>query len=154
MLNDFIIRLFFETIYFSLIIFLVLFYLKLSRIVIRYRREFKVSLGSKKNEKLERVIRAHANFNEHVPLGIVLSFFTYFNNFIILSCIALIFLFVGRILHAKSIIDINEKKIGFNARIIGMRLTFYSHLISILGIILYLIQMIYYNLKNVLPSNT
>ena len=118
MLNDFIIRLFFENIYFFLIIFLVLFYLKLSRVVIKVRREFKISLGYKKHEKLERAIRAHANFNEHVPLGIVLSFFTYFNNFIILSCIALIFLFVGRILHAKSIIDINEKKIGFNARIL------------------------------------
>ena len=153
MLNDFIIRLIFETIYFSLIIFLVLFYLKLSRVVIKVRREFKISLGYKKHEKLERAIRAHANFNEHVPLGIVLSFFTYFNNFIIFSCIALTFLFIGRLLHAKSIIDINEKKVGFNSRILGMRLTFYSHLISIIGITLYLIQIMYYNLKNTIPSH-
>lgn len=148
MLNDFIVRIFFETIYFSLVIFLGLFYIKLCKFVIDLRRKLKISIGHKNNPELYKAIRAQTNFNEQVPLGIILSFFTYFNNYIIFSCVSLIFLAVGRFLHARSIFYTEEQKKILKMRFYGMRFTFYSHLVSIFGVIIYLIQMIYYSFKN------
>ncbi|MDZ7791163.1 MAG: MAPEG family protein [Xanthomonadales bacterium] len=51
---------------------LVLLYLALSLQVIRLRRTLQVGLGSGGNEVLDRAVRAHANFAEYVPLGLLL----------------------------------------------------------------------------------
>ena len=50
---------------------LALIYIKLSRNIILLRREHKISLGSGKSKDLEKAIRAQANFNEYVPLGLI-----------------------------------------------------------------------------------
>ena len=50
-----------ELIYFISIIYLSLFYIKLSRNVVNQRRLTKTPIGFK-SVKLERAIRAHANF--------------------------------------------------------------------------------------------
>ena len=57
-----------EIIYFFLIIYLTLFYIKLFRNVVNQRRITKSPIGSK-DIKLERAIRAHANFCETVPIS-------------------------------------------------------------------------------------
>ena len=43
---------------------LALIYVKLSKNIIKIRRERKISLGSGKSSDLEKAIRAQANFNE------------------------------------------------------------------------------------------
>ena len=107
--------------YASLLAFI---YIKLSTNVIELRRLHKISLGHKNHKDLEQAIRAHANFIEYVPLGLIL-----------LSCLELnkihpviVFLlggllFIGRFLHAKSFTmpDIDKTK-----RIQGMNCTFWS----------------------------
>lgn len=51
---------------------LTLWFILLSLHVIHCRREARVSLGDGGNVSLQRAIRAHANFAEHVPLALVL----------------------------------------------------------------------------------
>ena len=111
-----------EIIYFFLIIYLSLFYIKLFRNVVTLRRSTKSSIGSK-DIKLDRAIRAHANFCETVPISFFLSLILYFNNLLIFSVPAIIFLSIGRTVHAKAISDINE---DLKKRVIGMRLTIIS----------------------------
>ena len=57
-----------ELIYFLSIIYLSLFYIKLFRNVVNQRRLTKTPIGFK-SVKLERAIRAHANFCETVPIN-------------------------------------------------------------------------------------
>ena len=96
-----------EIIYFFLVIYLSLFYIKLFRNVVDQRRLTKSSIGSK-DIKLERAIRAHANFCETVPINLFLSLLLYFNNLLFFSVPAIIFLSIGRTIHANAISDINE----------------------------------------------
>ena len=71
-------RIILESIFLSTVIFLVLFYIKLFRKVIYFRGKEKIALGGGDAEQLIRAMRAHSNFNENVPLGLVLSMFLYF----------------------------------------------------------------------------
>ena len=56
-----IVRTIFEILYLFSILFLVKQYINLFRNVVALRQETKTSIGSK-NKKLDRAIRAHANF--------------------------------------------------------------------------------------------
>ena len=97
-----------EIIYFFLIIYLSLFYIKLFRNVVSLRRSTKSPIGSK-DIKLDRAIRAHANFCETVPISFFLSLILYFNNLLIFCCSSNnSFLSIGRTIHAKAISDMNE----------------------------------------------
>ena len=62
---------------------LALWFVVLSLHVIRCRREARVSLGDGGNGRLQRAIRAQANFAEYVPLALVLlpAFVMYMNRF-------------------------------------------------------------------------
>ena len=111
-----------ELVYFFLIIYLSLFYIKLFRNVVNHRRLTKTSIGFKSIE-LERAIRAHANFCETVPISFFLSLLLYFNNLLIFAVPAIIILCVGRTIHAISVSDVNE---DLTKRRRGMRLTFFS----------------------------
>ena len=51
---------------------LVFIFIKLSFSVIELRKIHKVSIGSGGVDALERAMRAHANFAEYAPLGLVL----------------------------------------------------------------------------------
>ena len=128
-----------ELVYFFLIIYLSLFYIKLFRNVVNHRRLTKTSLGYKSIE-LERAIRAHANFCETVPISFFLSLLLYFNNLLIFAVPAIIILCVGRTIHAISVSDVNE---DLTKRRRGMRLTIFSIYIQILGILYYIFQLIY-----------
>ena len=96
-----------EIIYFFLVIYLSLFYIKLFRNVVNQRRLTKSPIGSK-DIKLERAVRAHANFCETVPINLFLSLLLYFNNLLFFSVPAIIFLSIGRTIHANAISDVNE----------------------------------------------
>ena len=137
-----------ELIYFFLIIYLSLFYVKLFRNVVNQRRLTKTSIGFKSIE-LERVIRAHTNFCETVPINFFLSLLLYFNNLLIFAVPAIIILCIGRTIHALSISDINE---DLSKRRIGMRLTIFSIYIQLLGILYYIFQLIYIFIKSLEQS--
>jgi uncharacterized protein len=103
---------------------LAIIYVRLSFAVIALRRANQVSLGTGGNDALERAIRAHGNFSEYVPIGIIL-----------IACLELngapwwlvavpgISLTLGRILHAKGI---HQPPPHFSNRIRGMQLTFFT----------------------------
>ncbi len=137
-----------ELIYFFLIIYLSLFYVKLFRNVVNQRRLTKTSIGFKSIE-LEKVIRAHANFCETVPINFFLSLLLYFNNLLIFAVPAIIILCIGRTIHALSISDVNE---DLSKRRIGMRLTIFSIYIQLLGILYYIFQLIYIFIKSLEQS--
>ena len=133
-----------ELIYFFLIIYLSLFYIKLFRNVVRQRRLTKTSIGFKIIE-LERVIRAHANFCETVPINLFLSLLLYFNNLLIFAVPAIIILCIGRTIHALSVSNVNE---DLTKRRKGMRLTIYSIYIQLIGVLYYIFQLIYIFIKS------
>ena len=133
-----------ELIYFFSIIYLSLFYIKLFRNVVNQRRLTKTSIGFK-DIKLERAIRAHANFCETVLINFFLSLLLYFNNLLIFAVPAIIILCIGRTIHAISVSDINE---DLTKRRKGMRLTIFSIYIQLLGILYYIFQLIYIFIKS------
>ncbi len=133
-------RTFFEIIYFLNIIYLCKLYFSLFLNVVKLRREKKISLGYK-DKKLERAIRAHANFCETVPIIMLLSFFHHFNSLYYFAVPTLILLAVGRTIHSNSLSDVNE---DLKNRRIGMKLTIYSLFLGVVGIFYYILQMVYY----------
>ena len=137
-----------ELVYFFLIIYLSLFYIKLFRNVVNQRRLTKTSIGSK-NIELERTIRAHGNFCETVPINFFLSLLLYFNNLLIFAVPAIIILCIGRTIHAISISNVNE---DLTNRRKGMKLTIFSIYIQLLGILYYIFQLIYIFVKSLEKS--
>ncbi len=101
---------------------LTLVYIRLAFNVIHLRRKNKVALGSGGLNELERAIRAHGNFSEYVPLGLIL-----------IGCLELngapwwlvaIFgttLSIGRLVHA---VGIKQESESYDNRIRGMKFTF------------------------------
>ena len=76
--------------------------LALSFQVVALRRRFQVGLGTGDRPELERVIRVHANFCEHVPLALVILLALELSNVfpgIVLHALGLA-LVLGRLLHA------------------------------------------------------
>jgi uncharacterized protein len=101
---------------------LALMFIKLSFNVIGFRRKNKVSLGAGGVDELERAIRAHGNFAEYVPFGLLLMGALELNGAPIVLVAPLgILLVLGRYFHAKGI---NELPPEFTNRVRGMKLTF------------------------------
>ena len=102
-------------------------YIKLAKNVIRLRRESKISVGHGKSEPLEKAIRAHANFNEYVPLGLILMACLEINNFntLIIILVGGLFL-IGRFLHAQSFL---KEEMDIDLRVKGIKCTFWSLMI-------------------------
>ena len=108
-------------IYASLLAFI---FVRLSTNVIKLRRQYKIPLGHKNHKDLEQAIRAHANFIEYVPFGLILLSCLEVNKIhpvIVFSLGGL--LFIGRFLHAKSF---TAPSIDSRKRIQGMKFTFWS----------------------------
>lgn len=93
----------------------------LSLRVIRARGAERVSLGSGNSVRLERRIRAHANFAEYVPLSLILIGLLEFfgTSSIILHGLGLLIL-AGRILHGYALSFTDGNML---ARVSGMALT-------------------------------
>mgnify|MGYP005695969679 FL=1 len=103
---------------------LALVYVKLSRNVIMLRREHKISLGAGKSKDLEKAIRAQANFNEYVPIGLILIACLEINNFNqVITFASGLLLVIGRFMHAKSFLK-DEMEVVL--RVNGMKCTFWS----------------------------
>ncbi len=85
------------------------------------RRTKKISLGHGDDEETERRIRAHANFVEYAPLGILLiAIAESLSAHIILLHLIGLMLLVGRLLHAYGV---GGPKMDFKLRTWGMILT-------------------------------
>ncbi len=76
--------------------------LALSFQVVALRRRFQVGLGTGDRPELERVIRVHANFCEHVPLALVILLALELSNVYpaLLLHVLGVALVLGRVLHA------------------------------------------------------
>ena len=140
----------FEILYLLSVFYLLALYFSLFRNVVSHRRETKTSLGHQ-GEKLKRVIRAHSNFCETVPLNLFLSLILYFNNYHFICFLSLLIMCVGRRIHANSISNVNE---DLKKRRIGMRLTVTSYSILILGILYYIGNIIYFYILSKTFSTT
>jgi len=110
---------------------------------VKIRRETKISIGHN-NKKLERAVRAHGNFCETAPFIVLLNFILYFNNILFFAVLSLLLLAIGRTFHSLAVSDINE---DISDRRKGMKFTMYSLFIAILGIIFYIIELIYYSFQ-------
>ena len=92
------------------------------------RRKFKVAVGHGDESRLQRAVRAHANFAEYVPLALLLIFFLelMFGRTLLVHglCITLL---LGRALHAFGISRVNE---DYRFRVTGMALTFTAVIVA------------------------
>ena len=97
-----------------------LYFVRLAFNVIRLRRENKVALGAGGFSDLEGAIRAHGNFAEYVPLGLILLGL-FESHSVHPAFVAVLggLLAMGRFLHAQALSHGNLK-----LRVRGMMLTF------------------------------
>jgi len=99
-----------------------LIFIALSVRTLILRRRYSVGIGYGNEEKLERAVRAHANFAEYVPLGVLLIYFleqrSGTNLWIHILGTVLI---LGRLVHAFGISRPNENG---SYRVLGMACTF------------------------------
>lgn len=100
---------------------LTVLFLVLSVRVIRARYRHRVALGAP-NPQIERAVRAHGNFAEYAPLGIILLGLaeSLYLNAAVLHALG-IMLLAGRLLHAYGI---GREPEVLRYRSIGMALTF------------------------------
>ena len=98
------------------------FFIKLAFDVIKLRRANRIALGAGGIDALEAAIRAHGNFAEYVPLGLILLALLEANGGLAIV-VALLgaALLAGRYFHAQGLQTSNLKK-----RVRGMQLTFGS----------------------------
>ena len=122
---------------FSAILFFL--YYDLAKNVIQIRRNNKIAIGFAKNKELEQAIAAHSNFNQYVPLGLIMMACMELNkiHFSIIFLVGISFTF-GRIIHAKSFL---KKTMDLKQRVQGMKFTFWTMIVmAVLNIISFLIR--------------
>ena len=121
----------------SAILFFLYYYL--AKNVIQIRRNNKITIGFAKNKELEQAIAAHSNFNQYVPLGLIMMACMELNkiHFSIIFLVGISFTF-GRIIHAKSFL---KKTMDLKQRVQGMKFTFWTMIaMAILNIVSFLIR--------------
>ncbi|AIY67690.1 glutathione metabolism protein [Pseudoalteromonas piratica] len=110
-----------------------LLYVYLSLATVSRRKKVLVALGDGGDKLLQKKVRAHGNFQEYVPIALILiAFFEYLGAFDWLIHLLAMALLIGRLLHAFGVSMEHEKLIY---RVSGMGLTFLSILISSFGIL-------------------
>ena len=127
----------FEIGFFLIIVFLLYWCRTLFRRVVALRRSKKIFIGFGNDEELHRSIRCHANFVENVPIAMILPIILYFSSLVIFSFVAGLLLAIGRYIHSEALRKTDEPS---GRRRLGMRMTIYSHYVSIAGIIFYIVQ--------------
>ncbi len=99
-----------------------LMFVYLSTLVIKQRRNAKVSLGDGDNPALRKAIAVHNNFSQYVPFALLLITFVELNHAAIVITHALCAsLLIGRMAHAYGLAQPNQI---MKLRQIGMLLTF------------------------------
>lgn len=112
---------------------LVLVFIWLSFRVIQYRRANMISLGDTGDKALLKRMRAHANFAEYAPVGILMLLLTELQGAPDLALHLLgLLLLIGRVLHAVGFSATPQKII---LRQIGMAMTFLMLIGSSLGLL-------------------
>ncbi|TMP06150.1 glutathione metabolism protein [Pseudoalteromonas sp. S3178] len=105
---------------------LAFYYIYLSFNVIKVRKKEQISLGDNGNAKLQRAVRAHANFMEYVPFTIILLFLAEYQGLASHYCNILgAALLIGRVFHNLGIVEAR-----FKYRQIGAVVTFLVMVIS------------------------
>lgn len=103
--------------------------------VILLRRKFRVGIGSGGHSELEKMIRVHGNHSEYVPIGLILLIgleFVQAPNWYLHLCG--LTLLAGRLLHAYGLSQSEGLSFG---RYRGMQLTFFSLILSSIGVTLW-----------------
>ena len=113
-----------------------LLYIALAMRVIGVRRSDKVSLGDAANKTLETRIRQHGNFNEYVPLALILMAIAEFQNAPRLLLIVLgLAILGGRLAHVYGLENVHNA-VGRKLRTYGMLSTFLSLVVLSLTLVL------------------
>ena len=103
---------------------LAIIFVFLSISTIKVRRELKIALGDGDNPKLIKLIRAHSNFAEYVPLALLLIYMAEAQGAAkVLVHLLGVVLLIGRMVHAYGISQENE---NYRFRVSGMSMTFFS----------------------------
>lgn len=105
---------------------LLFFYLSLR--TVKLRRKLKIGIGYKENDEMLRTKRVHSNFSEYVPITLLMIYFVEIQeaHYLVVHTLGSM-LFIGRMLHAYGVSQLNEK---FIFRISGIGLTFTSLIAS------------------------
>lgn len=112
---------------------LTLLYIALTARVITYRRENRLSLGDQGDTVLQKRMRAHGNFAEYAPLGVLLLALVEAQGTPGFAVHLLgLMLLVGRLAHATYFILSTQE---MRLRVIGMVLTLTMLLVSALGLL-------------------
>ncbi len=112
---------------------LALMFVALSVRTLRMRRQLRIAVGDKGDERMLRAMRVHANFAEYVPLSLLLIYMFEARNGTSLLIHALcVCLIVGRFSHAYGVSRIDE---DYRYRVFGMSMTFTALAVSALGIL-------------------
>jgi uncharacterized protein len=99
-----------------------LYFLSLTLAVVRLRRSNKVALGAGGVNELEGAIRAHGNFAEYVPIGLILMGLLESDGaHPALVAVLGVMLALGRVLHARALSQSNLK-----FRVRGMLITYWT----------------------------
>jgi uncharacterized membrane protein YecN with MAPEG domain len=110
-----------------------LFFVALSLRCVQLRRSLRVGIGDGGDERLRRAARAHANFAEYTPLGLLLFFFVELQGgnpaFVHALCVALL---AGRVIHA---FGVSRSPEPLRFRVTGMALTFGSLIVAALRLL-------------------
>jgi len=107
---------------------MVFIYIVLTVRVVVIRKRIKVTLGDAQHPQLQRAIRAHGNFIEYVPFGLLLlMLLESTQKFSVLIHVLAMLLLIGRLLHAFSVSCVCE---NIKIRVVGMGMT-----LSVLGVL-------------------
>lgn len=113
-----------------------LLYIALAMRVFGVRRSDKVSLGDAANKTLETRIRQHGNFNEYVPLALILMAIAELQNAPRLLLIVLgLAILGGRLAHVYGLENMHNA-VGRKLRTYGMLSTFLSLVVLSLTLVL------------------
>ena len=107
---------------------LTLVFVVLSIRTLRLRRRLRIAIGDGGDISMLRAIRAHGNFAEYAPFGLLLIFACESSGAsrILVHALGLILL-VGRLIHA---IGVSKAAETFGFRVAGMALTFSCYLVA------------------------
>lgn len=112
---------------------LALMFVALSVRTLRMRRQLRIAVGDKGDERMLRAMRVHANFAEYVPLSLLLIYmFEARSGTSVLIHALCVCLIVGRFSHAYGVSRIDE---DYRYRVFGMSMTFTALAVSALGIL-------------------
>ena len=101
---------------------LALIFVFLSVRTLRFRQKKKIIIGSDNDQELARAVRAHSNFAEYVPIGLILIYMleAQTESTVLIHVLGIV-LIAGRLIHAYGISQTTE---NIRFRVAGMALTF------------------------------